>query len=103
MQPRYQVLFGETSGIPEDIRTIVESLEKLYAFTEGMDDLLMFVSGKGTFQGRALIKARIAEIHDLHNRVHILNRQFGAEPRESRKMRKILQILFGGESTFCSI
>jgi glyoxylase-like metal-dependent hydrolase (beta-lactamase superfamily II) len=100
MLPQYQMLFGGSSDIQEDIKVIVDSLQKLYDFTEGMDDLLIFVSGRGTFHGRGQITTRIAEIHELHEKVHALNKQLGAEAKGSRRMRKMLQVLFGGESFF---
>lgn len=98
MQPQYQMLFAKTFPQHEDIEQITNSLEKLYTFTEGLDDLVMFVSGKGVFQGRSLIRTRIAEIHELHKKVHELDKELGVELKDARKMRKMLHILFGGES-----
>jgi glyoxylase-like metal-dependent hydrolase (beta-lactamase superfamily II) len=103
MLPQYQMLFGTTSDIQEDIKTITESLEKLYNFTEGLEKLLIFVSGRGVFQGRAIIKARIAEIHELHEKAHKLYKEFGSDVKESQKMRKMLKTLFGGESFFAGM
>ncbi len=103
MLPQYQMLFGTTSDIQEDIKTITESLEKLYAFTEGLNDLLIFVAGRGVYQGRAIIKTRIAEIHELREKVHAQYNEFGSDVKESRKMRKMLQTLFGGETFFAGM
>ncbi|MHA1996186.1 MAG: MBL fold metallo-hydrolase [Candidatus Hodarchaeales archaeon] len=67
--PKYQVLFGHTCNIQEDIAQIYRSIRKIYDFTEGMDNLKVFVSGKGVFQGQGYIKARLDEIEGLHKQV----------------------------------
>lgn len=98
MQPQYQMLFGHTCEIQEDIKIIVESLKKLYKFTDGIQDLQMFVSGRGVFFGRELIRTRIQEIHDLHQKIHEANAKLEPELKPARKMKRLLKVLFGGES-----
>ncbi len=98
MQPQYQMLFGHTCEIQEDIKVIVESLEKLYNFSEGIDNLQMFVSGRGVYFGRELIQTRIQEIHDLHHKVHEVNELLDPDLKPVKKIKRILKALFGGES-----
>ena len=100
MLPQYQMLFGQTCEIQEDIQVIAESLEKLYVSTEGIENLQMFVSGKGAYVGREVIRIRLEEIYDLHKKVHEANAKLEPDMKPTRKMRKLLQELFGGESFF---
>jgi glyoxylase-like metal-dependent hydrolase (beta-lactamase superfamily II) len=103
MMPRYEMLFGGTSDIKEDIKMIAESLGKLYQFTDGLDELQIFVSGRGVFDGRDVIQTRIAEINALHERVHALDAELGTGLDESRKLRRMVKLLFGGESFFAGL
>lgn len=103
MLPKYQQIFGKTCEFKEDIKTIYDSLSALYDFTEGMDNLKIFVSGQGVYNGRDVILERRQEIKDLHKKVHHLDKELGSEMKVKRKMRKILRDIFGGESMFATI
>ena len=62
VMPKYQMIFGKDTDIPEDIFQIFNSINKLYNFTEEMDNLILFTSGKGVFKGRSFFKDRLEEI-----------------------------------------
>ncbi|PWI48562.1 hypothetical protein CEE45_05840 [Candidatus Heimdallarchaeota archaeon B3_Heim] len=88
--PKYQVLFGHTCNIQEDIALIYDSIRKIFDATEGMDNLKIFVSGKGVFNGRNYIKKRLEEITTLHNDVH-------GYKLKKLAPEQILEEMFGGE------
>ncbi len=88
--PKYQVLFGHTCNIQEDISLIYNSIRKVYAFTEGMEKLKVFVSGKGVFKGREYLKARLEEIDEIHKNVQRYK-------RKGLSIEQILEKIFGGE------
>ena len=56
-----------------------------------MDKLKIFIAGHGMHLGRDFLVARINEIENLHTKAHELH-------EKGYKMRKILKIMFGGES-----
>ena len=100
MLPSYKRIFGGTCDIQENIADIYRSLLKLHSFTEGMDNLWIFVSGQGVYRGREIILERASEIVQLHEQVHELHTSL--QPKqltESRLMRKIVRKVFGGESS----
>jgi glyoxylase-like metal-dependent hydrolase (beta-lactamase superfamily II) len=70
VMPKYQMIFGKHTDIPEDISLIFQSIKKLYDFTKGMDKLLLFTSGKGIFKDRSFLKNRMDEINSLHLNAH---------------------------------
>ncbi len=70
VMPKYKMIFGKHTDIPEDISLIFQSIKKLYDFTKGMDNLLLFTSGKGVFKGRSFLKDRMDEINSLHLNAH---------------------------------
>ena len=89
--PKYKNLFGGTCNIQEDIALIYQSIEEIYKFTEGMDELRIFISGKGVFQGREFLHERLTDIWNLRTQVHELNEKGISE-------EQILEKIFGGES-----
>ncbi|MFX1259611.1 MAG: MBL fold metallo-hydrolase [Promethearchaeota archaeon] len=99
VQPKYKMIFGWKSDIQENISLIHQSLQKLYDFTKGMDELLIFSAGNGVFHGRAFLIEKINEIEDMHTKVHeiykkVLKNGFS----EKQIVRKILKNLFKKES-----
>ena len=70
VMPKYQMLFSKETDIPEDISLIFQSIKKLHDFTKGMNNLLLFTSGKGVFKGRSFLKDRMDEINSLHLNAH---------------------------------
>ncbi len=91
MLPKYKNLFGGTCNIQEDIALIYQSIKEIYVFTEGMDELRIFISGKGVFQGREFLHERLTDIWNLRTQVHELNEKGIGE-------EQILEKIFGGES-----
>ncbi len=88
--PKYRVLFGHTCNIQEDISQIYDTIQRLYLATEGMNNLKVFVSGKGVFHGLQYLKERMKEIKTLHTTVQSYKEQ-GLTPEE------ILGKIFGEE------
>ena len=70
VMPKYRMIFGKDTDIPEDISLILQSIKKLHVLTEGMDHLLLFTSGNGVFKDRIFLKERIDEINSLHLKAH---------------------------------
>ena len=99
VMPKYQMIFGKHTDIPEDISLIFQSIKKLYDFTKGMDNLLLFTSGKGVFKGRSFLKDRMDEINPLHLKAH----RFQNEAKQKglldeRLIRYVLKKMFRREN-----
>ncbi|MFX0103315.1 MAG: MBL fold metallo-hydrolase [Candidatus Hodarchaeota archaeon] len=90
--PRYRMIFGGDSNIQENIKEIHDTIVMLHIITKDMEDLKVFLSGHGLMEGgRQFLKERILEIEALHEKAHELNEQ-------GLKTRKMLKIMFGGET-----
>ncbi|MBD3213826.1 MAG: MBL fold metallo-hydrolase [Candidatus Lokiarchaeota archaeon] len=99
IQPKYKMLFGASSDIQEDMEIIYSSLKKLYEYTSGMDNLKIFLSGPGVYEGRGFIKEKIEEIEALHKRVHrVYKEESEQHEKEEKILRKVLKRLFKRES-----
>ncbi|MFX1254082.1 MAG: hypothetical protein ACFFCZ_20885, partial [Promethearchaeota archaeon] len=96
VQPKYKMIFGGTCGIQEDISEIYHSIQSLYEFTEGMENLQIFVSGQGVVKDREILTIRLKEIDALHKTAHELHNQ-GLEEEQ------ILEKMFNGESIFAAL
>jgi len=99
VMPKYQMIFGKDTDIPEDIFQIFNSINKLYNFTKGMDNLLLFTSGKGVFKGRSFLKNRLEEIKSLHLKAHRFQdeaKQKGL--RDKQLIRYVLKKMFKREN-----
>jgi glyoxylase-like metal-dependent hydrolase (beta-lactamase superfamily II) len=99
VMPKYQMIFGKDTDIPEDISLIFQSIKKLYDLTEGMENLLLFTSGKGVFKNRSFLKDRMNEINSLHLKAH----RFQNEAKEKglqdkRLLRYVLKNMFKREN-----
>jgi hypothetical protein len=68
--PKYQMIFGKDTDIPENIFQIYNSIKALYDSTKRMDHLLLFTSGRGIFKGRSFLKDKLEEIKSLHLKAH---------------------------------
>jgi ribonuclease/clavin/mitogillin len=66
IMPKYTMIFGKSTDIPEDIHQIYKSLKKLENLTKKMDKLMIFTAGRGVFKNRMIIKEKIQEIEKLH-------------------------------------
>ena len=99
VQPKYKMLFGGNSDIQEDISLIYQSLQELYEFTEGMDELLIFSAGNGVLKSRDFLIERINEIQEKHKKVHESYKNFlKAGVSEKLIIKKVLKDIFKKES-----
>jgi len=99
IQPKYKMLFGAASDIQEDISVIYQSLKNLYKFTQGMNDLKIFLSGPGLYEGRDFIKEKLDEINKLHKQVHkIYEEESKNYDQEDKVLRKVLKRMFKRET-----
>jgi glyoxylase-like metal-dependent hydrolase (beta-lactamase superfamily II) len=99
VMPKYQMIFGKDTDIPEDISLIYQSIKKLYEFTEEMEKLVLFTSGKGVFKGRSFLKEKMNEINSLHLKAHefqIQAKQNGLQGK--RLLRYVLKKMFTQEN-----
>ncbi|MFX0174290.1 MAG: MBL fold metallo-hydrolase [Candidatus Hodarchaeota archaeon] len=94
--PKYKRIFGTTSNIKEDISQIYQSMQNLYEFTDKMDDLQIFLSGRGVVFGREYLLNRMQEIMNLRERAHEL-RELG------KTIEEITRNIFPGEDFFSII
>ena len=99
LMPKYTMIFGKNTDIPEDISEIYLSLKKLDRITEDMDDLLIFTSGRGVFEDRKIFKAKMMEIKNLHKDVHKYNEEAKHQGYSGKWLLKfIVRKMFGKES-----
>ena len=99
VQPKYKMIFGGNSDIPEDISLIYRSLQSLYNFTEGMGKLLIFSAGNDILHGRNFLIKKMNEIQELHSKVHEKYKELrNGGYSEKQIVRKILKRVFGKES-----
>ena len=99
IMPKYQMIFGKDTDIPEDISLIYHSIKKLYELTAEMDKLLLFTSGNGIFEGRSFIKDRIDEIKALHLKAHrFQNEALQKGLQDKRLVRYVLKKMFTREN-----
>ncbi|TXT64422.1 MAG: hypothetical protein BAJALOKI3v1_210009 [Promethearchaeota archaeon] len=99
IQPKYKMLFGASSDIQEDMAIIYSSIKKLYKYTSNMEDLKIFLSGPGVYEGREFIKQKLEEIEDLHKKVHqFYNEESNRYDDEEKILRKVLKRLFKRET-----
>lgn len=89
--PRYRMVFGGNSNIQENIQEVHESIIKLRKITRGMENPKFFIAGHGLYEGQLFLEERISEIEQLHRQAHELNDQ-------GLRTKKILKVMFGGES-----
>lgn len=88
--PKYKMIFGGTSSIKENIKGIYISIKNLYEFTEGMDNLQIFIAGHGVHKGREFLLEKLNEIKEMYEKVSKLT-------KKGHNIEEILDIMFGGE------
>jgi glyoxylase-like metal-dependent hydrolase (beta-lactamase superfamily II) len=99
VQKKYKMIFGHESDIQEDMSLIYDSIKKLYQYTESMDNLKIFISGDQKTYNRKLLKEKIDEIEEKHQKVHDLYDKFEKKGLKKDKiLKKILKEFFGRES-----
>ena len=99
IMPKYTMIFGKSTDIPEDIHQIYNSLKKLENITKTMDNLIIFTAGRGVFKNRMIIKEKIQEIEKLHKMVFKYQKE--AEDKsynDKRILRYITRKMFNKES-----
>jgi glyoxylase-like metal-dependent hydrolase (beta-lactamase superfamily II) len=89
--PKYNNLFGGSCNIQENIADIYTSIERLYKETDGMEELQIFISGKGVKQGREFLLDKMNEILHLHSIVQ-------EHSQKGLTAEEILIQVYGGES-----
>lgn len=99
VMPKYQMIFGQETDIPEDISLIYQSIKKLYYLTEGMENLLLFTSGRGVFKSRSFLKNRMDEINLLHLNAHKYKEEAEQQGFQDKRILKyILKKMFTREN-----
>jgi hypothetical protein len=97
--PKYQMIFGRNTDIPEDVSRIHKSIKRLFKHTEGMEELKIFTSGRGIYEGRGFLRERLRELEDLHEKAHHYLQQGKKKGLKERRLKKFLvNEMFGGES-----
>ncbi|MGV9170993.1 MAG: MBL fold metallo-hydrolase [Promethearchaeia archaeon] len=98
IQPKYVMIFGESTNIHENIQKIHESLIALYDYTEGFKNPTIFMAGKDLVTGRELIRDRIQELEKKHRIAHQYYSEFEEEGySQKRSMKKVVKKMFGNE------
>ena len=99
VMPKYQMIFGKDTDIPENISLIFQSIKKLYDFTKGMDNLILFTSGKGTFKNRSFLKDKMDEINFLHLKAHRFQKEAKRKGLlDKQLLRYVLKKMFKREN-----
>ena len=99
VMPKYTMIFGKNTDIPEDLSQIYDSIQKLYEYSESMNDLKIFTSGRGVFEGRNFLKEKMEELEDLHQKAHMYYAQAQQDtPKEKRRLKYVLRKMFHKES-----
>ncbi|MEJ2296039.1 MAG: MBL fold metallo-hydrolase [Candidatus Lokiarchaeota archaeon] len=99
IMPKYTMIFGKSTDIPEDIHQIYNSLKKLENITKTMDNLIILTAGRGVFKNRVIIKEKIQEIEKLHKMAFKYKKE--AEDKsynDKRILRYITRKMFNKES-----
>jgi glyoxylase-like metal-dependent hydrolase (beta-lactamase superfamily II) len=104
VMPKYQMIFGKDTDIPENIFQIFNSIKILYDYTKGMDRLLLFTSGRGIFKGRSFLKERIDEIKSVHLKAHRFQNEAKEKGlRDAQLLRYVLKKMFIRENFIGSL
>ncbi|MEJ2248377.1 MAG: MBL fold metallo-hydrolase [Candidatus Lokiarchaeota archaeon] len=99
VQPKYKMLFGNKSSIQEDLNLIYDSIANLFNFTENMENLKIFVSGQGLFNGRNYLIEKLNEIEILHKKAHkIYQNELQEGVNKEKALKRVLKKLFKRES-----
>jgi len=99
VMPKYQMIFGKDTDIPEDISLIYQSIKNLYEFTEGMEKMLLFTSGKGIFRGRSFLNDRMEEIKAQHLEAHKFQNEAKHQGlQDKRLLRYVLKKMYTREN-----
>ncbi len=99
IMPKYTMIFGKNTDIPENISQIYNSLKKLDLITTSMEKLKIFTSGRGIFNTQKIFEEKMIEIEKLHKNAF----KFYKEAKDKgysgkRLLRYITRKMFGKES-----
>lgn len=100
VQPKYTRIFGATSDIQEDIAEIFRSIQSLFISTKNMNNLTLFLAGKGIISGRSFLGEKMKEIESLHQITHDLFKKGLSEEEIVREIFEgddFISIMTGGE------
>ena len=101
VMPKYRMIFGKKTDIPENISLIYQSIQKLYDLTSGMENIVLFTSGKGVFYGRSFLLERLEELKTLHREAHLFSDEAIKKGlKEKQLIKYILRKMFKRESFF---
>lgn len=99
IMPKYTMIFGKNTDIPEDISQIYKSLKKLDEITKKMENLMIFTSGRGVFKDRKIFQEKIREIENLHiNAFKYRDKARNQGYKGKLLLRFIVRKMFGKES-----
>jgi ribonuclease/clavin/mitogillin len=99
IMPKYTMIFGKHTDIPEDISKIYNSLKLLDNITKNMHNLLIFTSGRGIFKNQKIFQERMAEIENLHKKAYKFKEAAIIQGYKGKSLlRFIVRKIFGKES-----
>lgn len=98
IMPKYTMLFGKSTDIPEDISQIYNSLKLLDNVTKNLNKLLIFTSGRGVYSNQRMFQEKIIEIDNLHKNVFKYRKEGKKRGYKDRSLlRFIIREMFGKE------
>ncbi|MFW9948685.1 MAG: MBL fold metallo-hydrolase [Candidatus Thorarchaeota archaeon] len=99
IMPKYTMIFGKNTDIPEDISKIYNSLRFLNNLTKNMENLIIFTSGRGVFKDQKVFQERITEIENLHENAYKYKEKGIIQGYSGKRLLKfIVRKMFGKES-----
>jgi len=99
IMPKYTMIFGQSTDIPEDISQIYESLKKVDKITKDMENLIIFTAGRGVFKDRAIIQEKLSEIEKLHEMAFKFQKEAKDKGLDGKRViRYIVRKIFNKES-----
>jgi ribonuclease/clavin/mitogillin len=99
LMPKYTMIFGKNTDIPEDISQIYNSLKLLDLNTKNMKNLVIFTSGRGNFNDQKIFREKITELEILHEKAFKYKEEAIQQGYRGKSLyRFIVRKMFGKES-----
>jgi ribonuclease/clavin/mitogillin len=99
LMPKYTMIFGKNTDIPEDISQIYNSLKLLDLITKNMKNLVIFTSGRGNFKDQKIFREKITELEILHEKAFKYKEVAIQQGYSGKSLyRFIVRKMFGKES-----
>ena len=99
LMPKYTMIFGKNTDIPEDISQIYNSLKLLDLITKNMKNLVIFTSGRGNFKDQKIFREKITELEILHEKAFKYKEVAIQQGYSGKSLyRFIVRKIFGKES-----